>query len=293
MPGTSSVTSGANNRYVFGDGSAARACFAARTVASEFPWLLSQLRPGMRVVDCGCGPGSITVGLAESVRPGEVIGFDTSPAAIAQARQTASEFGHDNCRFEIGSVHDCSLPSEAFDAAIICNVLAHVPSPERAVAEVRRILKPGGILAIREMQKAGDWIRGAHAADVQIVNDMIVAEIKNLGGDPFLGCRLSSMLRQAGFGRVEMTVEPSPTLSHPSRVGPIYLELARDQEFIQAAGSRFRAGELHDLPQKILRWMHDPDAACGISECVALARKQEESCPLNRRAAASRATTGE
>src|SRR5215218_2744965 len=82
-----------------GDAPAVDAELATRTVAREAAFLLPHLRPGMRLLDVGCGPGSITLGLAATVAPGEVVGLDLRPEVIAQARASAAARGVANVRF--------------------------------------------------------------------------------------------------------------------------------------------------------------------------------------------------
>ena len=72
----------------------------------------------MRLLDVGCGPGSITLGLAEAVAPGEVVGVDLQPAQVEQARALAAERGVANVRFEVASAYALPFPDAAFDAAL-------------------------------------------------------------------------------------------------------------------------------------------------------------------------------
>src|SRR5215831_13844206 len=74
---------------------------ALRTAAKEGAFFLPFLRPGMRVLDLGCGPGSITLGLAEAVAPGEAIGVDLQPSQVAQAQALSVAWGVTNARFEV------------------------------------------------------------------------------------------------------------------------------------------------------------------------------------------------
>jgi ubiquinone/menaquinone biosynthesis C-methylase UbiE len=101
-----------------GDAPALDAALAAtRTVAREAAFLLPHLRPGMRLLDVGCGPGSITLGLAAAVAPGEVVGVDPRPEPLEQARAAAARGGVANARFEVGSGYELAFPDGSFDAA--------------------------------------------------------------------------------------------------------------------------------------------------------------------------------
>ena len=96
--------------YIHGYGAPAVAVWAARSAEREAAFFLPHLRPGMRLLDAGCGPGTITVGLAAAVAPGEVVGLELSPAMVEQARALASERGVANVRFEVGDAQALPVP---------------------------------------------------------------------------------------------------------------------------------------------------------------------------------------
>jgi ubiquinone/menaquinone biosynthesis C-methylase UbiE len=123
---------------------------ARRTAAQEAAFFLPHLRPGMRVLDVGCGPGSITVGLAEVVAPGEVVGIDVQQSQVERARDLAVERGVANVRFEVGDVYRLPFLDHSFDAVFAHTVLMHLQEPVRALAEARRVLRPGGITGVRD-----------------------------------------------------------------------------------------------------------------------------------------------
>ena len=104
---------------------------------------MPHLRPGMRLLDCGCGPGSITVGLAEAVAPGEVIGLDLQPSQIERARLLAAERAISNVRFEVGDVSRLPFPDASFDAAFAHTLLLHLRDRVGALREIRRVLEAG------------------------------------------------------------------------------------------------------------------------------------------------------
>jgi ubiquinone/menaquinone biosynthesis C-methylase UbiE len=87
----------------------------------------------MRLLDCGCGIGAITVDLAQQLAPGEVVGIDIAPVQVERSRALAREKGVANARFEVGNVYELSFPDAAFDAAFAHRVLEHLSDPLRAL----------------------------------------------------------------------------------------------------------------------------------------------------------------
>src|SRR6185503_13988946 len=121
---------------------------AQRTADEAAAFLLPQLRAGMRLLDVGCGPGSITRGLAERVTPGEVVGVDLSADTLEAARRDAAARGLDNLRYEEGSVYALPFPDASFDVAYAHQVLQHLRERDAALREILRVLRPGGLLAV-------------------------------------------------------------------------------------------------------------------------------------------------
>ena len=108
------------------------------------PPLRSYLKPGMKVLDIGCGPGPVTLDVAAAVYPGEVVGVDFSPSSIAQAR-TAAEAAHcTNVTFQIGDTYALDFANQTFDVVYSLNVFVWLREPVQALAEQRRVTKPGG-----------------------------------------------------------------------------------------------------------------------------------------------------
>ncbi|MBV9547471.1 MAG: class I SAM-dependent methyltransferase [Chloroflexi bacterium] len=120
---------------------------SGRTSAAFF---LPHLRPGLRLLDCGCGVGSITIGLAAAVAPGEVIGLDLEPGQIDQARALAREHGVANVTFRVGSVYDLPFADGAFDAAFAHTLLMHLHRPIVGLREIKRVLRPGGVIGVAD-----------------------------------------------------------------------------------------------------------------------------------------------
>lgn len=173
----------------------------ARTHAS---YLLPHLRPGMRVLDIGCGPGSITVGLASAVQPGEVHGIDMEASQTDLARAAAVAGGHKNMTLHVGNVYELPFEDDSFDVAHCHAVLTHVPDTAAALAELKRVLKPGGIFASREMISEASFMEpaGEHMPEAWAMFNRLLAAN---GGHPQMGRELKRRLLEAGFTGVSAT----------------------------------------------------------------------------------------
>src|SRR5262249_9673167 len=136
--------------YAHGSSDIEQARLARRTAATSAAFLLPHLGPGMRVLDVGCGVGTITLGLAEAVAPGEAVGLDLQPAQIDAAQVLAATRGVVNVQFVPGSVYELPFPDASFDAAYANTLVQHLAEPSRALAELKRVLKPGGVVALAD-----------------------------------------------------------------------------------------------------------------------------------------------
>jgi ubiquinone/menaquinone biosynthesis C-methylase UbiE len=121
-----------------------------RTAENSAGYLLPHLRPGMDLLDLGCGPGTITIDLAARVAPGRVLGIDASADVIAQATTIADG----RVEFAVGDVYDLQVPDASFDVVHAHQVLQHLTDPVSAIAEAHRVLRPGGFLAVRDSDYA-------------------------------------------------------------------------------------------------------------------------------------------
>lgn len=110
------------------------------------------VRPGHAVVDIGCGPGTDLGRLADAVGiEGSVIGVDREPRMLDEARQRLAD--RPNIELCQGDIHALPLPDGSVERARVDRVLQHVLDPARAMAEVRRVLRPGGLFGMAEP----DW----------------------------------------------------------------------------------------------------------------------------------------
>jgi arsenite methyltransferase len=113
-------------------------------------WSESPPAAGTRVLEVGCGPGYYALRLAARFRHPHVIGIDLSQRLIARARGLAKERSLENCQFYCGDAQQLDMPDASVDVAVLCRLLLIVPQRRRTVAEVHRVLRPGGTCFIAE-----------------------------------------------------------------------------------------------------------------------------------------------
>ncbi|MCK7638019.1 methyltransferase domain-containing protein [Corynebacterium sp. P7202] len=186
-------------KYVHGHDSATLASHSVRTAANSCGYLLPHLKPGMGVLDIGCGPGSITLDLAEIVGPeGRVIGLENTAEPLCAARQMTEGRGDSGTRFVVGDVLQLPFPDGAFNVVHAHQVLQHAVDPVRALTEMHRVCAPGGVVAVRDADYAAmSWYpeypgmeRWRHA----------YRELaKRSGGEPDAGRHLRAWANAAGL----------------------------------------------------------------------------------------------
>jgi SAM-dependent methyltransferase len=175
-----------------------------RTVANSAAYLADHLVPGARVLDVGCGPGTITIDIAGRVAPGQVVGLDSADDAIAAARGAAAEAGVTNLELAVGDVYALDHDDDSFDVVHAHQVLQHVADPVAALREMRRVCRPSGVVAARDsIYRAMSWYPADPALDQWLATYCAVAEAN--GGEPDAGSHLRSWALDAGFGAVTAT----------------------------------------------------------------------------------------
>jgi len=175
-----------------------------RTAENSAAYLLAHLRPGMALLDVGCGPGTITVDLAARIAPGRVTAVEVSADALELARAEAERRGRSNIEFVVSDVHALDLPDDTFDVVHAHQVLQHVADPVAALREMRRVTRPGGIVAARDGDYAGFiWFPALPELDQWLAVYRTVARAN--GGEPDAGRQMLSWARRAGFTAVTAT----------------------------------------------------------------------------------------
>jgi SAM-dependent methyltransferase len=188
-------------RYTHGHPDAVLRSHRWRTVENSAPHLLPLLEPGMDVLDVGCGPGTITLDLAARVAPGRTVGLDPAPAAIDEARRRAVEQGDTTTELLVGDVFALDRPDDSFDVVHAHQVLQHLGDPVAALREMRRVCRPGGVVAVRDADYAAMcWAPASEGLDAWLALYRSVA--RGNGGEPDAGRHLLAWAHAAGFSDV-------------------------------------------------------------------------------------------
>ena len=186
-------------RYTHGHSAAVLSAHSRRGAADSAAYLLAHLRAGMDLLDVGCGPASITADLTERVAPGRVVALDAAAGALEAARATLRERRLSE-QVEVTSGDVMALPFEdaSFDVVHAHQVLQHLADPVGALAEMRRVTRPGGIVAVRDaVYSAMTWF--PEPAGMEQWRSVYMATARANGGEPDAGSRLLSWARAAGF----------------------------------------------------------------------------------------------
>jgi ubiquinone/menaquinone biosynthesis C-methylase UbiE len=263
-------TPGDKHFYTYGYSPTTVQRLARRTAARIASFFLPYLRAGMHVLDCGCGPGSITIGLADVVAPGEVVGIDIEPSQITLARTQAAQRGLTNIRFEVGNVMQLPFPEATFDAVFGSNILMQFQDPLLVLTEVCRVVKPGGVVGFRELTFDGNLYEPPAGARHQYYA-LLTRMMQHNGGEPFMGRRLGTWLCRAGFRRVTMAAS-YVSAGTPEEKQAVYEEQARLceegawMEQAIALGWISRDGREH-LRTALRAEGVDPEAFSAVASC--------------------------
>jgi ubiquinone/menaquinone biosynthesis C-methylase UbiE len=209
------------------DATRARLLERARRSPKEFFAPLAP-RPGLKILDVGCGTGDFLRLLAPIVSPGTAVGVDLSETMIAEARQRSAD-NFDNLSFRVGSVLEIPFPVGSFDRVLATQLLLHVPDPLKALAEMKRVLAPSGVISIAEIDWGTLVVQSSDKELGRRFSDLACRELRN----GLIIRELPGLLRDIGFDdivirpEVEVTQDldafyswfVEPSLKHFTRIG--------------------------------------------------------------------------
>jgi len=261
---------------------------AWRTVDNSAAYLAAELRPGLRVLDVGCGPGTITIDLARRVAPARVVGVDLEVSVLEQARATAVSTGVGNVEFVVGSAYDLRGVLEAsgpFDIVHAHQVLLHLADPVAGLREMLRATRPAGVLAARD----ADYAAAAFwPADPRLDRwlEIYRAVAHDNGTEPDAGRRLMAWARSAGAGDVtpSASIWCHATPEQRAWWGGQWAERIISSTIAERAITNGRAttAELADISTAWTEWAEHPDGWFAIPHGEILCRVP----PLSNRSTA-------
>jgi ubiquinone/menaquinone biosynthesis C-methylase UbiE len=246
-----------------------------RTVENSAAYLDPTLRPGVRLLDVGCGPGTLTVDLARRVAPGEVVGIDLAPSVIAEARRHAAEAGVANVSFRAGDFRHAGLDEGSFDVVHAHQVLQHLRDPVEALAAMARLARAGGTVAVREADySAMTWAPPDERLDRWLA--VYLGVTRRNGADADAGRWLLRWAHAAGLADVSYTTSTWTFATPADRAwwGELWAERITGSALAeQAAGYGIATpSELAALAEGWRAWAREPDAVFVVLSGEILAR---------------------
>jgi ubiquinone/menaquinone biosynthesis C-methylase UbiE len=169
-----------------------------RTLSNSAAYVLSYIRPDLQILDVGCGPGSITIDFAKHVPHGHVTGIEYVPEPLDGARKLAASENITNVSFQVGDIHAIPFPDDTFDIVHAHQVLQHIADPVRALQEMRRVVKQGGIVAVRESASQTWYPESEGISAWQELGEKMG---RAKGGNPYPGRYIHVWAHEAGFPR--------------------------------------------------------------------------------------------
>ena len=239
-----------------------------RSAANTAAHLLPRLGSGMRLLDVGCGPGTISMGLADAVAPGEFIGVDIEESQIEMARAAASAGGHENATFQVADALKLPFESNSLDVVHSHATIMHVPDTSAAVAEMLRVLKPGGIISCRDMILSSCFSEPKHG-DFDNAWQLFGKLLSANGGHPEMGKEIKGVLHAAGFSDIAVSASMECFVAkedvdffHGFASGWFFSE----QTMTAATKLGLASGEDFDRWHDLLdQWQADPAAFAAIA----------------------------
>ncbi len=246
-----------------------------RSASVYADFLLPQLSETTDLVDVGCGDGELSVDLAVSVR--SVVGVDADEQQVGAARARATRDGVGNATFEVADAYALGLAGDLADAVLAHSVLEALEHPLQALAEMRRVLRPGGVVAVASVEYGGLILAGPHEDLLRrfyaIREHLWIRD----GADPYLGRRLRGLLSESGFTDVEATTKAIPygTTELVATFGRGRADDCEDEWYVSSAveADLATAADIEQMHDAWLEWAQSPSSYAAFTWCRALGRK--------------------
>jgi ubiquinone/menaquinone biosynthesis C-methylase UbiE len=249
-----------SDRYSHGHHESVLRSHTWRTAENSAAFLLPHLTPGMSLLDVGCGPGTITADLAARLAPGRVVGID--PAVTVVEVATAAHVAG-NLTFSTGSVYALVDPDDTYDIVYAHQVLQHLADPVAALREMRRVVKPGGLVAVRDSDY-GAFVWSPPDPRLTRWMEIYHQVTERNGAEADAGRNIHRWVRTAGFEQLQVSSSNWTFQSAEDRTwwGGLWSDRVRESEYARQSveyGLTTHA-ELEGIAEAFLQWAADPDA---------------------------------
>lgn len=247
-----------------------------RTAENSAAYLLPHLESGQRLLDVGCGPGTLTIDLARRVAPADVLGVDVAESVVAEASAMAAEAGVGNASFRAGDFREIDLTSGSFDVVHAHQVLQHLSDPVGALRAMADLARRGGLVAARESDYSG-FVWAPADDHLDRWREIYLAVSRHNGAEPDAGRWLRRWSREAGLTDVAYS-SSTWTFSSTEDLtwwATLWAERCVASAFAQQAvayGISTEA-ELGSVAAGWRAWAQDPDAAFIALHGELLARR--------------------
>jgi ubiquinone/menaquinone biosynthesis C-methylase UbiE len=254
-----------------------------RTAENSAGYLLAELRPGQHLLDIGCGPGTISVDLARHLGDGTVIGIDASADVVGQAAADAAggawgagdEVGGSGVAFAVADLYRLPFPDRIFDVVHAHQVLQHLSDPVAALEETRRVLRPDGLVAVRD----GDYGAFVWAPADPLLDrwlELYHQVTRRNDGEADAGRHLPAWVRAAGYQDVRVSSSTWTFADPESRAwwGSLWADRVVASAFARQAVAYGLAdqAELARIAAAWRAWSAQPDALFVVPHVEVLAR---------------------
>lgn len=261
--------------YTMGYGPAATGLMGRRSAQTHAAFFVPHLKPGMSVLDCGCGPGSVTFGFAEIVAPGSVVGTDVEASQMALATESAAQRQLANARFEAASIYELPFPDDSFDAVFMSALIGNLREPIRGLREAYRVLKPGGVIGVKEFDQGGDIVHPVEPAMAKY-EELYRRLRSEHGHNGESGRLIGTLLLEAGFSDLRMTaayeaLSDAKVLNGAAQVFIGLLNETWSEAFLSRGWAT--ADDIQAMREAWLRFAEFPGALFVAAWCEAVAFK--------------------
>ena len=259
-----------NDSYTHGHHHSVLAVHSWRTARNSAAYLLPHLRSGQSLLDVGCGPGTITTDLATYVAPGRVVGLDRSKTVVSTARESAKD---PSVEFVAGDVYALDFADGSFDVVHAHQLLQHLSDPVAALREMARVAKPGGLLAVRDVD-FGTAVSYPDLTDQWL--SIYLEMARRAGAEPNAGRHLKAWAHRAGLTVVRCSATAWCFASTEERQwwGGSYAQRVVEADYARAAVEQgVSTAERNEQVAAAWRaWVEHPDGFVSLTHGEILAR---------------------